>query len=836
VPQESKKWYDIAPRGEGGEELNILIYEQIGVGGVSAKQFVSDLRAHENVKSIHLKINSPGGVVWDGTAIFNELVKHSARVTACVDGVAASMASYIAMAADRVEMPRNAFMFIHNPWVVTMGDAAALRNDAGLLEKMEANIVAGYRRHARGMSEDEVRQMMKDETWLSGDEAFDKGFCEELSGPIDIEEQEEEEGAEARAQLDFSPLVEAGIAIPGRVYAALLGNDPEDPYPNEHACRLTDPDKYDKFARVKRKSASKGKTYSVIRGKLRGKEEWEDQAYRYPKVDWPVDEARGHCKDHKGRFEPASDGDKEGCDCPDAQLSPFRGAIPPIDKRTTSTSTGGDEMHFDKDSNLVDAEGKVVMTAADVAKALPEGLSPHEAKIAQAKLLEGAESERTRIAEIGALCDSLSIADEKRSQFVKDGTPIEEARRLAIDEHVKALDAVAPKLGGDVGDKTPGAMANAVMVRAGVERDPEKVKEARTSEFSGWGLQELVRHFAVQAGLPNAHMMGPVQLGEAFLKLVYDPRGGMSMTTGTLQSVTDNILNQSLMKGYNEAPVTYPALTREISFSDLKQGRLYKNSEAPDVLLMPEGQPPKLSNVNDAYEPGQLEKWGRAYSVTEEMIINDRLDVISSLPMKYGRAIRREINFQFWNPILAVAGGPNLTETGGAFFTVAQGNLAAAAAAIAMASLGAGYTAFMNFALLQPDGGRSRAQRLSLTPRYLACGPASAMNAMRFTGSQNMPAATNEEANLFGPNGQWKLVPVIEPLIDALDVGNASPWFLAADPADMDYAVVVTLTGRSTPKTTSKVGGAGEVKGFIFDIEHFFDVVFVDWRGMYKVP
>jgi hypothetical protein len=52
----------------------------------------------------------------------------------------------------------------------------------------------------------------------------------------------------------------------------------------------------------------------------------------------------------------------------------------------------------------------------------------------------------------------------------------------------------------------------------------------------------------------------------------------------------------------------------------------------------------------------------------------------------------------------------------------------------------------------------------------------------------------------------------------------------------MDYAVVVTLTGRSTPKTTSKVGGAGEVKGFIFDIEHFFDVVFVDWRGMYKVP
>lgn len=77
------------------------------------------------------------------------------------------------------------------------------------------------------------------------------------------------------------------------------------PYPNEHACRLESPDKYDQFRRVKREH--EGKEYSVIRGKLKDEAKWEDQAFRYDKEVWAEDEAKTHCKDHDGKFEPASE-------------------------------------------------------------------------------------------------------------------------------------------------------------------------------------------------------------------------------------------------------------------------------------------------------------------------------------------------------------------------------------------------------------------------------------------------------------------------------------------------------------------------------------------------
>lgn len=83
------------------------------------------------------------------------------------------------------------------------------------------------------------------------------------------------------------------------------------PYPNEHACRLRDPSDFkpESFRRVQRKSASKNqKQYDVIRGRLRGNNQWADQAYRYAKKNWKASEARDHCQKHKGKFEAASEG------------------------------------------------------------------------------------------------------------------------------------------------------------------------------------------------------------------------------------------------------------------------------------------------------------------------------------------------------------------------------------------------------------------------------------------------------------------------------------------------------------------------------------------------
>ncbi len=107
-------WLRMQAGGQG--EADIYIYDEIGFWGVTAKQFVSDMNALGDITHINLHINSPGGDVFEGIAIFSALKNHGAAITVYVDGVAASMASLIVMAGDTVIMPENAFMMIDKPW------------------------------------------------------------------------------------------------------------------------------------------------------------------------------------------------------------------------------------------------------------------------------------------------------------------------------------------------------------------------------------------------------------------------------------------------------------------------------------------------------------------------------------------------------------------------------------------------------------------------------------------------------------------------------------------------------------------------------------------------
>lgn len=109
------RWYTIKAADVRGA-ADISIYEEIGGFGVTAKQFAEDLKALGDVSHINLRIHSPGGDVFEGIAIYNLLRNHPADITVYIDGVAASMASVVAMAGDRVVMPENAMMMIHKPW------------------------------------------------------------------------------------------------------------------------------------------------------------------------------------------------------------------------------------------------------------------------------------------------------------------------------------------------------------------------------------------------------------------------------------------------------------------------------------------------------------------------------------------------------------------------------------------------------------------------------------------------------------------------------------------------------------------------------------------------
>ncbi|EER9792673.1 Clp protease ClpP [Escherichia coli] len=168
----------------GGQgEADIYIYDEIGFWGVTAKQFISDLNALGDITHINLHINSPGGEVFEGIAIFNALRNHGAGITVYVDGVAASMASLIAMAGDTVIMPENAFMMIHKPWGISGGDAEKMRTYADRLDKLESVMVPVYAQKT-GKTTDEIAVMLADETWMSGAECLAHGFADQVTPAV----------------------------------------------------------------------------------------------------------------------------------------------------------------------------------------------------------------------------------------------------------------------------------------------------------------------------------------------------------------------------------------------------------------------------------------------------------------------------------------------------------------------------------------------------------------------------------------------------------------------------------------------------------------------------
>lgn len=164
-----------------GREATVYLYDIVGedwFGGVSAKDFVPQLNALD-ADTIHLRINSPGGDVFDARAIATALKNHKANVIAHIDGQAASAATYIALAADEVEMADGGFFMIHNAWTMAMGNAADLTETAALLDKVDATIVADYQRKT-GKPAEQIAQWMADTTWFTAQEAVDHGFVDRI--------------------------------------------------------------------------------------------------------------------------------------------------------------------------------------------------------------------------------------------------------------------------------------------------------------------------------------------------------------------------------------------------------------------------------------------------------------------------------------------------------------------------------------------------------------------------------------------------------------------------------------------------------------------------------
>jgi ATP-dependent protease ClpP protease subunit len=180
APQGGKTgaWFKI--ENKAATVAEVYIYDEIGMWGMTAGDFVNEVRGI-TASAIELHINSPGGEVFDGIAIYNALKSHRATVAVHVDGLAASIASVIAMAGDTVSMARNATMMIHDGLMVCVGNAADMARAVELLNKTSDNIADIYAAKAGGDVK-AWRKLMQAETWYSADEAVAAGLADEVTG------------------------------------------------------------------------------------------------------------------------------------------------------------------------------------------------------------------------------------------------------------------------------------------------------------------------------------------------------------------------------------------------------------------------------------------------------------------------------------------------------------------------------------------------------------------------------------------------------------------------------------------------------------------------------
>lgn len=173
---------------DGVATPTLYLYDILGVdlfGGIAARQIVDDLAALDGAPELAVRINSPGGDVFEGIAVYNALTRFPGKVVVHIDGIAASIASLVAMAGDRTLIAENAMVMIHRPWTVAMGDAPEMRRQAEVLDRTWASMQTTYARRTgrRATTFEQHVESAGGEWWLTAAEAVAEGLADSVEKP-----------------------------------------------------------------------------------------------------------------------------------------------------------------------------------------------------------------------------------------------------------------------------------------------------------------------------------------------------------------------------------------------------------------------------------------------------------------------------------------------------------------------------------------------------------------------------------------------------------------------------------------------------------------------------
>ena len=310
----------------------------------------------------------------------------------------------------------------------------------------------------------------------------------------------------------------------------------------------------------------------------------------------------------------------------------------------------------------------------------------------------------------------------------------------------------------------------------------------------------------------------------------------MAQGTGDFPYILAAAANKFLMLGYNEQNVTWDKWVGRQPLNDFKQNKLVNISLFSDVDLVKEGESFSWGKQADKGEYATLYKYGKAFLLSYEAIVNDDKYAFSRIPRNMAGAMNRKQNRTTYDYLYGATGvGPAMNEDSLYMFdataTTGHANLLTGAVP-SIAALNLMRKALRKIKLPAPDK-TSKTQYSNAPIKYIITGTTYETSLQQLLMSPGDPALTN--AAIINPF-QGSFTPVIDPVLDEYDTNAAPLWYVATDPNIVQHIAMFTLAGEEAPQLRSEPSEIGMARGIAWELMFSFCVAAEDWRGMVKNP
>ena len=440
-----------------------------------------------------------------------------------------------------------------------------------------------------------------------------------------------------------------------------------------------------------------------------------------------------------------------------------------------------------------------------------------EAKVEKIRLQKEAKlEEKTRTAAIIDACKKAQMAEEFSARMIEEDKNIDEVRALIIEDIAVRDDntstsAANIEVGANITrESTMTGIEAALMHR----HDPKNAHDDNSKRFARMDMVDMARASLIAGGARNVEFMGKHEIVKEAI------RGAGHNSSSDFPVILENVMNKTLLRGYEDAPATWQPFSRETTVNDFKEVSKVGLGEFSQLDPVNEGGEYTSGKIGERGEKYKISKFGKKIALTWEMLMNDDISAFTTIPARMGKKARDLESDKVWAVMLANT--QVMAEDNEVLFSNAHNNLnLGGAGAVSETTLAAMREAMR----LQQDLDGTSPKNLFASHIYV---PASReVETLKIL--RSITPNQSSQVNLFGQDAGFSLTPLVEPRLDA---AAGKPWFTSSDLNSVDMMEVARLAGEESPSVTSREGF--DVDGIEYKIRHLFVAHAIDFRGLQR--